>query len=464
MLKIIAPSSYDFGQAPLTLVKRSSRGLIGDDRSSLLKFASAGIIHAVDRSQFRPGETAAILMALGATEIIGPNRNGDGFKIATCIGSHDTFVKFARVYRHHDNKPNSPSYGRVVASVYNAPMGRVELAVALNGTKQAAEANRGHLADYEINALDRGDSLAWSMACKIAHDVCSSCKNKARTRAQYCDGAMCKHGGLKHNIARTFEDGHTLHADNPNPFFFDISRVSRPADRIAYAFGALDKAASAVIKCGAELADDMGLTAPAGVGASPGLVDDMADRERESDGGDDSDIAFNSAIQPAISDMPEIGQDPIKLARVLSALASERVLLTPGDFLTLVLGDRAKAAAAAPALSASLAGVFGRLAAEGVGDNPYQATTHAPVPLKAWAQKQAAAHGLDRDRLALRARAASLRGITNTGHRKIATRTADGMAKHYAMYQLAFLDAVGCQPNVSVPDFARLIVRRNAIA
>ena len=100
------------------------------------------------------------------------------------------------------------------------------------------------------------------MACKVAHDVCSGCGNKARTRGEYCDGALCKYGGLKDNIGRTFDDGHVLHARNPSPVWFDDSHVHKPADRIAWSLGRLEKSAAAgqrfVGMGGAALADEIG--------------------------------------------------------------------------------------------------------------------------------------------------------------------------------------------------------------
>lgn len=76
--------------------------------------------------------------------------------------------------------------------------------------------------------------------CKVAYDVCSGCGNKAKSRKYYCTEKTCKYGGLKANIGRTYDDGHILRAFNPEPQFFDISLVTVPADRIAYALGVLD--------------------------------------------------------------------------------------------------------------------------------------------------------------------------------------------------------------------------------
>lgn len=79
--------------------------------------------------------------------------------------------------------------------------------------------------------------------CKVAYDVCSGCGHRSKTREEYCDEKTCtKYGGLKHNLSKTFEDGHTLRAFNPEPYFFDISYVAIPADRIAYTLGVIKRA------------------------------------------------------------------------------------------------------------------------------------------------------------------------------------------------------------------------------
>jgi hypothetical protein len=83
----------------------------------------------------------------------------------------------------------------------------------------------------------------------VPHDICSFCKHAAKTRDEYCTREKCAAGGCRDNLTRLVKVGndlHHLHVDNPNPTWFDISRVFRPADRIAYGAKAdyLTKAAS----------------------------------------------------------------------------------------------------------------------------------------------------------------------------------------------------------------------------
>lgn len=250
-VKFVSPSGWDFDSRIVTPVKWSSRGLLGADRQEFLKTASDSFADQLDRIKFAKDEVPVHLIALGASEAYGPNRNGDGFKEATCRKYHDTFVKFAKFFRNHKNKAErgDPFYGIVKASAYNEDMRRVELLCALNAEKSAADRNGGFVADTELEKIARGDDMPVSMACRVPHDTCSFCKHAAKTRDEYCTREKCAAGGCKSNLTRLVKVGgdlHHLHVDNPNPTWFDISRVFRPADRIAYGAKAdyLTKAAS----------------------------------------------------------------------------------------------------------------------------------------------------------------------------------------------------------------------------
>jgi hypothetical protein len=251
IIKLVSPSGWDFEQRIVEPIKVSSRGLIGNDRQEFLKRASHSFLSTLDNVKFAKDEVPVHLIALGASEAYGPNRNGDGFKEATCRQHHDTFVKFAKFFRNHKNKAErgDPFYGYVKASAYNEDMRRVELLCALNAEKSAAERNGGFVADTELEKIARGEDMPVSMACRVPHDVCSFCKHAARNRDEYCTSEKCAAGGCQKNLTRLIKVGndlHHLHVDNPNPTWFDISRVFRPADRIAYGAKAdyLTKAAS----------------------------------------------------------------------------------------------------------------------------------------------------------------------------------------------------------------------------
>lgn len=237
MTKIITPGSYDFGEATTSIIKVSSNGLVGHDLSDFIKRAGHKMADEITKLAFAKGEIPIHLIALGATEFYGPNRNGDGFTEECCRNYHPTFVKHARWYRNHQNKDPQKSYGIIKQSFYNEDMHRIELIVALNETKEAAARNGGLIADKELEKLAAGKELAVSMACKVAYDVCSVCGNKARTRDEYCTEENCKGGGCKNNLCKVAEDGTITYVNNPYPDWIDMSDVLRPADRIAYVFG-----------------------------------------------------------------------------------------------------------------------------------------------------------------------------------------------------------------------------------
>ena len=274
MIKTIPPGSYDFHEPPTKLLKVARSGLRGNDLSELIKTAGSHVAKIARDIAWMPGEVPLHNIAIGATEAVGCNKNGDGFSIATCMKSHPTFKKYARQYRDHENRDPAKSYGVIKESFYNDAMKRIELFIALNGTKEAADRNGGLVADRELNILESGKDLATSMACMITRDKCSSCGNMSHNRSEYClgteEGGHCKHGGLRHHMGRVCDDGHQLHADNPaeeNLRFFDNSHVIKQADRTAYATGRLDhllkKAADAGKTLGgAEVAELLEVGAP----------------------------------------------------------------------------------------------------------------------------------------------------------------------------------------------------------
>ena len=143
--------------------------------------------------------------AMGAGETYGPNNNGDHFSRQDLIDRHDTFVKVAKMYRHHKSK--GPSIGDVMASAYNDRVDTVDLIL---------RAPISHVQD-EIERFGRGAKVATSMGAKVPFDVCSICGNKARRRMFYCEH-------LKRKMLRT-HDGKLVFAYNPKPTFNDISIV-----------------------------------------------------------------------------------------------------------------------------------------------------------------------------------------------------------------------------------------------
>jgi hypothetical protein len=468
MIKVIQPHAQNFSEPVAALIKVSSRGIIGSDKQELVKRAGAEFVEKVSDIKFAKDEIPVHLIAIGATEDYGPNRNGDGFSRDTCRKYHQTFEKFARFYRDHLNKNPAKSYGLVKASYYNEPMRRIELICALNGSKEAAERNGGLLADKEMEKLSAGKDIPVSMACKIPFDKCSSCGNKARTRAEYCDsvenGGHCKAGGLKHNLGRVLADGHVLHADNPDPSFFDISHVFRPADRIAYVSGQLQKAASAGVLSGAELAEQMDVSFPfflEAAGASQRTAAQytalakLAAAERELGSN------LNNWAQVSLASHPEV-QPPIdvngcafaKMSEVFRGLADAGVVLSLRDFLALTVKSANEALVTA--VASALPNIFSTLEKEAniietLETNKFYPADYATEPVRVWAEKAAYSRSLVAGQVEKRAYLAAIRNVKTEGlsHEKKASGVAEiALARHYALYKIAaFAAATEKYPN-----------------
>lgn len=172
MIKIVSPSGWDWDRPVCVPIKISARGLIGNDRSDFLKMASHAFLDAIDNIKVAKDELPIHIIALGSHEFWGPNRNGDTFLEKTCKDRHHTFVKYARWFRNHKNRPDDgdPHYGIIKESAYNDQMHRVELLGLLFQEKSAAERynlGNGKVADKEIEKIAKGENLPTSMACAL---------------------------------------------------------------------------------------------------------------------------------------------------------------------------------------------------------------------------------------------------------------------------------------------------------
>ena len=457
MIKVIQPQAQDFSEPVAALIKTSSRGIVGADKQDFVKRAGAEFVDKVASIKFAQDEVPVHLIAIGATEDYGPNRNGDGFTRDTCKQYHQTFEKFARFYRDHANKNPAKSFGVVKASYYNEPMKRIELICALNGSPAVAEKNGGLLADREIEKLESGKDIPVSMACKIPFDKCSACGNSARTRAEYCDsienGGHCKAGGLKHNIGRVLDDGHVLHADNPNPSFLDISHVFRPADRIAYVSGRLEKAASTAVISGAELAEQLGVTMPYdlnAVNASKKAAQQFSALQELAQAENEIGADFSAWPQTALAASPSVqdtfdvnGSSFAKISEALKGLADAGVILPVREFLELTVKTANDDLVAA--VCAALPNIFSKLAADdNVADllekNSFFPAATAPQNVKLWAEKVARTRSVLTPNIEKRACLAALRSVTPTSfstEKRACTTAEHTLAKHYAMYKIA---------------------------
>lgn len=210
LTKLIDTSSFYREEPQVTVLDPS------DITGSLTKQATD---HRVQEfaSRINPvqGRTYLHILAMGAGEFYGANRNADYFPETNLIDYHNTFeTSPAHIFRNHVNKNPEIAIGRVIFSVYNERMHRVELVAELWDDK----------APDIVERIESGDWPKTSMACKTPFDVCSICGNKARTRQEYCSH-------LSDELGKVYPDGRKVMALNVAPLkFFDISIVFRPAD------------------------------------------------------------------------------------------------------------------------------------------------------------------------------------------------------------------------------------------
>jgi hypothetical protein len=206
------------------------------DSSHLTKTAAEyhpDIAQYIRTAQVIPGKLQVLVTALGALEFYGPNVNGDSFpeealKHEGTDYGYKTFEHLAKVFKHHVNKPDSPSYGTVRMAVWNDKMKRVELILIVDRA----------LAPDICERIDNGEFPALSMGCRVPYDVCSCCGNKAKTRKDYCEHLKFYMNKIPPGYTKT------AHAINTLPKFFDISFVIIGADSIAKV---MKKVASAVL-------------------------------------------------------------------------------------------------------------------------------------------------------------------------------------------------------------------------
>lgn len=482
-IKVTSPSDYNLGVKTAEVMKVSGKGLVGDDLNAFIKRAGHVFDKQLANIKIEKDEIPLHVIALGATEAYGPNRNGDGFKAATCRQMHDTFVKHARWYRNHKNKDPEISYGVIKASAFNEAMQRVELIVALNAEKSAAARNGGFVADDELKLIGEGKDIPVSMACKVAYDVCASCGNKARHREEYCTEDTCvgphgeKRGGCKNHLTEVAADGFINHVDNPNPEWFDMSKVYNPADRIAYG-GVADyfqKAASGEVLGGYELARAWGLGGLA-VGrfaadwtekfAAYRLVERLAEEEQGWATPDD----FRTHAGRVMASQADLDLSLLqgRKTAALGALQKCRVSMKVADFVRWQGGDDALA----QEVAARVPGVYGRLQFDPalpqmLRNNPFDQACPASVEAVQWVGKQAGLvcqteHGFQDALYTAAIRNVQPARVKQASKLELPSDArCEQLARSYALYKLAYLTTVPVGPERELA--VRLAVAQNYV-
>jgi len=269
----------------------------------------------------------------------------------------------AAVYAHHKNTdPQQLGFGDVVFASFNPVMKRVELVMRVHNEEAV---KKGHTSILE--RVRAGERVDVSMGAKVPFDLCSVCsdwgavreawktydaqkhrhpgvailafhrnvrpiRGLAITRADYCEHMLTMGGKI-------LPDGRQVFVYNDFPRFFDISFVWIGADRTARVMWHLSEG---------DLPRGGAVAAPAtGVfervlrqllAGAPAIK--MAAMEKEIPDG------IAQAVHSDADTMPELDSTMIRVVtnnpkRALSTLAALGIVLTPGEFQRMALGERA---------------------------------------------------------------------------------------------------------------------------
>lgn len=475
MIKVIPSGSFNFGAPVARLVDIYSRGV---DRGWMTKRAA---VLTREIAELRPesGHSYIHLISLGSQEFYGCNRNGDGFnekrgefelvdpkkdvpKIIKMGGGliefHPTFEKYGHVFKHHKNQDPKFKIGDIKCAAYNHDMHRGELIIKVPHNDEW---------NADLQKLASGQDIPFSMACKVATDCCSYCGNRARSRAEYCDH-------LLHHMTEIVKQGHQIFAINDEPGFFDMSKVIKPADRIAWS---IQKVAYDITTPmgGAELAEYLQVTAPKAVLLQGGpakfvrklaAADKYAEIEKVIEGkamGCDNQHLVKQLAGACPSRELETGDvDTLRnaqLGAVLQALGSAQICLSVRDFLRLVMGSKFDSASGhVPMVEGMLPGLFSRLLDSGevencANDSSYDGESASiPRPVRELINSLMGDHSLASGPATKRMQIMIIRGgaprVASEPSAKLAavSKEAETLAKEYAKYLLSFSTAGSDDP------------------
>ena len=249
MVKIASASDWEYLSNIIPVeVKISSRGFLRSDQVKIASEVGDRFIHEVRQIEDqldRTNHKYAHIISCGATSKTGCNRNGDGWSAEALARDMPTYVKHARFYRDHVNKSDSPAYGHVKLAFYDADRGYGRLLAALNATSKIAYERKEHVADLELDALDKLGEFRVSHGTTVGSDTCAHCGNVAKKRSEYClgkhEGGNCPLFGCRNGMSKVSDDGRIQYVDNPKNVFYDISSIgltpysANQADRVAFA-------------------------------------------------------------------------------------------------------------------------------------------------------------------------------------------------------------------------------------
>ena len=392
------------------------------------------------------------LISLGAMEWYGPNKRGDAFnessheyrppepcnKDAVKIDlegglkefHNPTFMANGKVYReHHSILSGGEPQGDVVFATYNEPMHRGELIIRLDNDKWADD----------IEKIEKGEPTYYSIGALVANDLCSICGKRVSPKSP----DRCEH--LKHMVLTIDDKGNQVKAITDHPIFYDISRVARPADKIAFS---LAKVASEGTVNTCEL-NVMPVT----------LVDTLNNRMRVNRlellqkiaAEESSDLKTQLPVK-LVDDEDEDIIKKIKqedVPKVIFILKQHRAVLPPPAFIRLVGGEGTAIDDAMPLIGENLEGIFGKIlnspcVKDFIEDGTYEGEENSDRDLLETVLPLINKYSLDDQPVQKRiirivfspsAKQASEKKIVTP----IAQKIASELAKEYARYQLAFL-------------------------
>lgn len=342
LIKFSSTDDWNWDVDPIQLIHNSNT------------LTKAGSDNTELRVEKTAGQTDALVIALGAYEGTGANRNGDIFKEAECLNNYRTFVKSGSkssdgkydgraLNRHHKNKPEDPKYGNIKAAAYNQKMKRIELVIGLDNDKCAEE----------IQKLAEGKQINVSMAAKVAYDKCTWCGHEAKT-----DHDRCKHIPTK--LGEINKRGEMCSMENINPKWFELSIVGRPADRIGMSLKLAS--ASSYIKTAADYKtlypgfvipeDEQLLQVSKYASDKRSLVSKLAAMEKHIDGvlssgpkssKDKYIVEQKSKLKHSDNISPDTMDELRKFepSKLLKALADQGIVFSPEDFIKYLFGAKA---------------------------------------------------------------------------------------------------------------------------
>ena len=224
------------GELPAHLLKVGSKGV---DSEQFQKLSSAVVMPEIKPE---PGHAFIHLITVGAGEHYGANNNADYFpegdsewafplnnKTASLKGGlkkyHRTYKDYGGVYHHHRNsRKGFEKQGEVVWECYREPMHRGEVIIRVS--EDLRDGDGKPVWEDTLQKLARDELVPFSQGSSVPFDTCSLCGNRAETAKDHCQH-------IRQDKLAFHKSGRQIFMINHEAYFHDISRVAKPAERIA---------------------------------------------------------------------------------------------------------------------------------------------------------------------------------------------------------------------------------------